>query len=646
MYSPDTNQYYRLVPDNVGAKVAPPAVRRLRGYAFDPSLSLRLETAAINHRVFEVPWEMDLRPGPVGEYVEVLDYDPASGCWYEPVDLNELEVVAQDGHAPSEGSPQFHQQMTYAVVMNTIAHFEQALGRQIFWSGGYDETLPPGQRETFVRRLRVYPHALRAANAYYSPAKRALLFGYFQTPSGMVFSCLSHDIIAHETTHALLDGMHRRFIEENNQDSLAFHEAFADLVALFQHFTFPEVLRHQIAAARGDIGNQSLLGELAQQFGEATGRYGALRNAIGERDANDRWHPIKPDPERLARETEPHARGAILVAAVFAAFVAANRARVRDLVRLATGGTEVLPAGALSPDLVNRLALETTETARHFLGICIRALDYCPPVDLTFGDYLRALITADFDMVSQDRLGYRVSLIESFRRWGILPKGLRTLSEEELRWSFTRLHDKAGYEALTDVVTKLRTKLTETLYCRDRKKLFELLRDARSEAHKELSTAMADRAEPSHREKFNRVTGLNIAPSAKLEGIRVSDYGLAHFEVHALRPALRVTPDNTIQKQLIMILTQRRDVPIDPERPELGKFEFRGGATLIFDLEGEQASLRYAITRPIDDEDRLADARKYRQRQADEDVSLRATYFSPAEGEEASEPLALLHSDS
>ena len=33
-----------------------------------------------------------------------------------------------------------------------------------------------------------------------------------------------------------------------------FHEAFADIVALFQHFTFPEILRHQIAHTRGALG--------------------------------------------------------------------------------------------------------------------------------------------------------------------------------------------------------------------------------------------------------------------------------------------------------------------------------------------------------------------------------------------------------
>ena len=134
MFSPESNQFYldRQPTDPIAATAPPPPFRRLRGYAFDPSLSLRLDTASINQTIFEAPWERKLEPGPVGEYVEVLDFDPASGCWYEPVDLNDLEILAQDGLAPSEGNPQFHQQMVYAAAMNTIANFEHALGRQIF----------------------------------------------------------------------------------------------------------------------------------------------------------------------------------------------------------------------------------------------------------------------------------------------------------------------------------------------------------------------------------------------------------------------------------------------------------------------------------------------------------------------------------
>src|SRR4051812_42800874 len=89
-----------------------PAFRRLRVYAVDPSLATQLETAVVNDLILKVPWEIRpedgrvekpgqpprtagekdeegdfLRPGPVGEYLEVVDYDPATGCFYEPVDL-------------------------------------------------------------------------------------------------------------------------------------------------------------------------------------------------------------------------------------------------------------------------------------------------------------------------------------------------------------------------------------------------------------------------------------------------------------------------------------------------------------------------------------------------------------------------------
>ena len=42
--------------------------------------------------------------------------------------------LAQDGLEPSESNPQFHQQMVYAVAMNTIQSFERALGRRVMWA--------------------------------------------------------------------------------------------------------------------------------------------------------------------------------------------------------------------------------------------------------------------------------------------------------------------------------------------------------------------------------------------------------------------------------------------------------------------------------------------------------------------------------
>src|SRR5437667_261449 len=117
--------------------IPPPRVRMLRGYAIDPSLSTALLTMQMNELTYEVIWE-DLDPRedqegatyPAGEYIEVVDYDPATGLFYEPVNLDHPHLLAQDGYAPSVSNPQFHQQFVYAVVMTTIKNFEKALGRK------------------------------------------------------------------------------------------------------------------------------------------------------------------------------------------------------------------------------------------------------------------------------------------------------------------------------------------------------------------------------------------------------------------------------------------------------------------------------------------------------------------------------------
>ncbi len=428
----------------VAAAAAPPLVRPLRVFTFDPSLELQLDTARISQITLDVPWEK-LAPGPWGEYLEIVDYDPASGCCYAPVDLDNIYLLAQAGHAPSQAVPQFHQQMVYAVAMRTIHNFERALGRLALWAPRHTVTRQPDgepkHNYEYVPRLRLYPHALREANAFYSPEKKSVLFGYFQSTVESaanpvtIFTCLSHDIIAHEMTHALLDGMHGRFAEPSNPDALAFHEAFADIVALFQHFSLPEALEHQIAGTRGDLASQNRLGELAQEFGSAIGSRGALRSAIGEYDAaTGEWRPHRPDPHAYVTVMEPHARGSLLVAAVFDAFLTIYRARIADLLRIATRGTGVLPAGQIHPDLVRRLAREAATSAQDVLEMCIRALDYCPPVDLTFGDYLRAIVTADLDYSPADEQHRRVAFVEAFRRQGILPAGVRTFALEGLYW--------------------------------------------------------------------------------------------------------------------------------------------------------------------------------------------------------------------
>lgn len=604
-----------------------------------------------------IPWEEDLEVGPVGEYLEVIDHDPAGGCYYAPVDLNNPHLLATDGLAPSERNPQFHQQMVYAVAMTTIRHFEQALGRRELWSPRKPTELGrTSGPDEYVQRLRIYPHALREANAYYSPEKRALLFGYFPAssanpgrnlPGGTVFTCLSHDIVAHETTHALLDGMHQRFIEPSNPDSLAFHEAFADLVALLQHFSFPGVLRHQIAQSRDDLAARNLLGQLAQQFGEAVGRYGALRDALGQVNAKTQlWEPTPPDPAAIRSTTEPHARGSILVAAVFNAFLSIYKARVADLLRIVTGGSGQLPVGELHPDLVTRLAVEAAKSAQHVLTMCIRALDYCPPVNLTFGEYLRALITADTELIRDDDLGYRVAMVEAFRRRGLYPADVRSLAPDSLLWDgldndFGPLGSRSPLHHLQRAPV---IKANSWNLAADRRQMFDYARDLRRELHGWIENFRTV-SDPS---ALRKLTGLALGDDAPA-GLKRGPDGHPRFEVHAVYPVRRVGPDGQLELNLVIEMTQQRQGFRDPDRQarsdrglDAGRspadFMFRGGCTVIFDLE--TATPRYVIKKDILSESRLQRRRAYLDHPGS--ASLRATYFGTRGG---SEPFAMLHRD-
>jgi hypothetical protein len=191
----------------------------------------------------------------------------------------------------------------YAIVMRTLTHFERALGRRLSWSfGGH--------------QLKVAPHAFAEPNAYYSKQDEGILFGYFAGRDGPILTCLSHDIVVHETTHALVDGLRPRLMEPSSPDQAAFHEAFADVVALLSVFSLPEVVAEAVrAATRSTNGSMVRVAELTvrafqdgmlfglgEQFGdELSGMHGSsLRRSI----------KLKPDPRLLHRWNTKRSTGA------------------------------------------------------------------------------------------------------------------------------------------------------------------------------------------------------------------------------------------------------------------------------------------------------------------------------------------------
>ncbi len=541
--------------------IAPSAYRPLKAYAFDPSQGKYFG----NYMMLNVKYE-PLKPGPIGEQIAVIDYDASNDCYYEPVNLDEDVILIRNGLDPNEADPRFHQQMVYAVVKETIERFEFALGRPISWHA------VGGKNDPYRGKLRIFPHCMQEANAYYDPALHAILFGYFTAPPDdkvnlpgqTVFSCLSHDIVAHETTHAVIDRIRPYFMEYTSLDTPAFHEAFADIIALLQHFSMGDVMREAIAGTHGllemanlapyaekgsegerinaEIARDNPLVSLARQFGGAMKMRGGLRSAIG----------TPPDSHELDTKTEPHDRGSILVAAVFDAYFTSYIKKTRDLMAIASAKAD--SKADLHPDLVNRLADEASKTAKEFEHICIRALDYCPVTDIHFGDFLQALITADYDLVPDDQYGYRSAFIDAFRSRGIRPYA-SSYSEEALRWGGPNVH-------------------TGKLQC---KGMFAMLQ--------QQTTEEDFRAKQTHDAKLIYKFASQHAVKLGLDPLHQNN----PISVRSFHPVLRTAPDGRPLLEMVVQILQTMTLPGDSGGPAV---KVHGGAALVFDIDG---TVRYAI---------------------------------------------------
>lgn len=506
------------------------ATRHLTILAQDPAV--KIEGALVRAQI-EIPAE-ELLPGPCGYRVNVIDYDTSANLLYAPLDLASALVEENDpfrhaNDAELLGNPGFHAQNSYAIAMRILARFEFALGRRIPWgSGGH--------------QLHIAPHAFADANAFYSREDRGLFFGYFTALSEAgeretVFTCLSHDIVAHETTHAILDGLRAGFMEPSLPDQAAFHEGFADVVALLSVFSLPETIG-RLLAGRSDTNlidpqwlteemlKESALFGLAKQMGSALSglRGQALRRSVMLAKGADYMN----DPEFQ----EEHSRGELIVAAMLSAFLAIWIERL----------SRVGPVHDGKLDL--RIVVEEgARAADHLLTMAIRAIDYCPPVDLSFTDYLSALLTVDREVVPDDRYGYRGALLASFKDYGILPSSDADTDGTWKRCDRSFVHSQTHFDSML----------------RDREEVFRFIWENR------------DPLDIGH---------------------------VGYIEVQSVRPSFRIAPDGFMLRETIVEYIQRLTVTaaelradyqiaVPAEIPQWKSITILAGGTIIFDDYGQ-----------------------------------------------------------
>ena len=538
--------------------------RKLTIVAQDPAVR-------VNHRILttqvDVPAE-SLARGPCGSRVHVIDYDSSTGTLYEPFQYpkNADGGIEDPFRKPNRqtvlSDPQFHAQNVYAIVMRTLGRFEYALGRRVSWG-------IPGHQ------LKVAPHAFADANAFYSRHDECLAFGYFPGREDVIFTCLSHDVVAHETCHAIIDGLRHHFMTPSSPDQAAFHEGFSDIVALLSVFALPDVVLALLDRPAGgekgliqspdgliekssvtmDALKRSVLLGLAEQMGQELSavRGQALRQSAMLSPAKS----YLKDPAYM----EPHRRGEILVAAVMNAFVRVLSDRLRGL-------------GTVDEHYLNRdrVAEEAADCADYLLTMSIRALDYVPPVHLNFRDFLSALLTADHEIRPDDsRFHYRESLRQSFRRFGIVP-GAKLNSDEPAPGGLWTRFDDSGFNY--DCVH------FESL-ARDKDEMFRFVWE--------------------HREQ------LGLAPEA-------------YTEIVSLRPCHRIAPDDGFPLREIVAECRQRvrvtaaelmskfGIEKPADMPPNQEVSLQGGTTLILDEFGR---MKFAINNSILNRQRQSDHLKY-----------------------------------
>lgn len=519
-----------------------PLWRDLTILAQDPDARLRGDVIWSSVRL---PVEA-LLPGPCGARIKVVDYDASLDRFYPPLPggyaSNGTPTDPMLAMTPRQrlSSVHFHQQNAYAIAMRILARFETALGRRVNYAfAGH--------------QLHIAPHAFSEANAYYSRESRSLCFGYFpNNGGGTTFTCLSHDIVAHEMAHALLDGLRPRYIDPSSPDQAAFHEGFADVIALLVLLSDPRIVETALLAGKAVAATQryvaiksveekalkrsALLG-LAESMGEPlpNGSTEALRRSV-ELKPRRNWSGSR-------EYAEPHQRGEVLVHCLLSAFIKVWRQRISALGQVKPGFLDL-----------KRVVEEGATSASHLLTMSIRAIDYTPPTDVSFSDYLTAILTADREMLPDDgRYGYRQVIRDSFAAWNIRPA---PTADAEGCWR--AFDQRLNYAHIR----------------------FESLQRNADEAFRFI---------------WNNAQALKLSPNA-------------YCEVTGVRPIARTAPDGLIVRETVVDYVQMLSVRSDelaalglskpPEMPEFREVRLYGGGVLIFD---EYGTLKFSIGNDVCD---------------------------------------------
>jgi len=291
-------------------------------------------------------------------------------------------------------NPHFHQLNVWAVVQRVLEFYEepQALGRPVPW--GFDGN-----------RLIVVPHAGYGENAFYDQNSKSLQFYYFGDQEDPGFTCLSFDIIAHETGHAILDGIRPLYNQTSSVQTAAFHEFIGDLTAITLALFNRDIRQFVSRTTEGRLEEANVLADIAPEFGEEVKGRPYLRTAFN-----------KETMVTVQDSLSPHNVSQVLTGAMFDILTSiASKHLEKNLL------TEVEEDETITSEPSRKVtpAQALWWAADRFRRVALQPLDLCPPCDIQFIDYAKAVIRNDILTNPVDEQGYRQAMLDIFHQRGL-----------------------------------------------------------------------------------------------------------------------------------------------------------------------------------------------------------------------------------
>lgn len=372
---------------------------RLQSIVQDPLTAKEKDLRAIEGTDVEDEEQFFL-DGPIGRQVAVVDFDDRTGAlvpgakFLPPPKGRKLGryQIADDKDLEARD---LNQVSVYTTVLNTMAMYEEpdALGRPLTWAFG-------------APQLLVVPRAGERARAFYQRESHSLQFFYFpsQNPRNKgqtIFSSLSRDIVAHETAHAILDGIAPDLYHAVTPQSLGLHEAVADFTALLMAFRSRVLREAVLEQTGGSIRDATSFSSVAEEFARSKDRLdrvGHLRSLI-----NDKTLDPAAEPQNRVSRRSPHQLSEVLTGALYPLMIDLHEKQCQKLVAK-TGRSAFSVSG-------RALAI----ASERFKRMLLRALDYLPPGEVSFADYGRAILASDAASHPIDD-GSRAWIRKEFRR--------------------------------------------------------------------------------------------------------------------------------------------------------------------------------------------------------------------------------------